>query len=252
MGRLPLPALALIAFLAARGALAARPLVTDDARVVDPGGYQIETFVKAQRGVKATEFWFVPAANFGGALDRVEFTLGGNRIWSNAEGDSNLLYFQAKTLLKPLASNGVGFALTAGVARLSPGMPLEVVETPFGTVTTQGEAADAVHYDPYLNAIASVSALDDALVIHFNAGATRDTSNNTTVGNWGVGMEIAFGERFFGIAESYGVSDQKPAYQAGIRYWVIPTRLQVDGTYGWQHSSPANLNWISVGMRLLW
>lgn len=252
MGRLPLPALALITFLAARVAFAARPLVTDDARVVDPGGYQIETFVKAQRGVKATEFWFVPAANLGGALDRVEFTLGGNRIWSNEEGDSNLLYFQAKTLLKPLATNGVGFALTAGVARLSPGTPLEVVETPFGTVTTEDEASNAVHYDPYLNAIASVSALDDALVIHFNAGATRDTSNNTTVGNWGVGTELALGERFFGIAETYGVSDQKPAYQAGIRYWVIPARLQIDGTYGWQHASPANLSWISVGMRILW
>jgi hypothetical protein len=240
-------------FLAASGgALAARPLVTDDARVVDPGGYQIETFGKAQRGVKATEFWFVPAANFGGALDRLEFTLGGNRIWSREEGDSNLLYFQAKTLLKPLERNGVGFALTAGVARLDPGTPLEIVEAPFGTVTTRGDASTAVHYDPYLNGIASVSVLDDALVIHFNAGATRDTSNSTTVGNWGVGTELALGERFFGIAETYCVSDQKPAYQVGLRYWAVPGRLQVDGTYGWQHAGPANLNWISVGVRILW
>jgi hypothetical protein len=246
------PALVAVALLASGGAFAARPLVTDDARVVDPGGYQIETFAKVQRGVNATEFWFVPAANFGGALDRVEFTLGGNRIWSREEGDSNLLYFQAKTLLKPLETNGVGFALTAGVARLDPGTPLEIVETPFGTVTTQGDASTSVHYDPYLNAIASVSLLDDALVIHFNAGATRDTSNNTTVGNWGVGTEIALGERFFGIAETYGISDQKPAYQVGLRYWAIPARLQIDGTYGWQHASPANLTWISVGLRILW
>jgi hypothetical protein len=245
-------AFAVLCVAASGSATAARPLVTDDARVVDPGGYQIETFAKFQRGVKATEFWFVPAANFGGALDRVEFTLGGNRIWSREEGDSNLLYLQAKTLLKPLETNGVGFALTAGVARLDPGAPLEILETPFGTVTTQDEASDEVHYDPYLNAIASVSVLDDAVVIHFNAGATRDTSNNTTVGNWGVGTEVVLGERFFGIAETYGVSDQKPAYQIGIRYWAVPARVQVDGTYGWQHASPANLNWISVGLRILW
>lgn len=245
-------AFALLFLAASGGAFAARPFVTDDARVVDPGGYQIETFAKVQRGVNATEFWFVPAANFGGALDRVEFTLGGNRIWSREEGDSNLLYFQAKTLLKPLETNGVGFALSAGVARLNPGTPLEIVETPFGTVTTQGEASNDVHYDPYLNAIASVSVLHDTFVIHFNAGATRDTSNNTTVGNWGVGTEIALGERFFGIAETYGVSDQKPAYQVGLRYWAAPGRLQIDGTYGWQHASPANLSWISVGLRILW
>ena len=34
---------------AAASAHAARPFVTDDARVVDPGGYQIETFLKQQR-----------------------------------------------------------------------------------------------------------------------------------------------------------------------------------------------------------
>ena len=42
----------------------------------------------------------------------------------------------------------------------------------------------------------------------------------------------------FGIAETYGVSNEKPAYQVGLRYWAIPARLQIDGTYGWQHASP--------------
>jgi hypothetical protein len=252
MGRAPRFVAALLALIASASALAARPFNTDDARIVDPGGYQIETFVKAQRGVQATEYWFVPGANFGGALNRFEFTLGGNVIRSNEEGNSNLVLLQAKTLLKPLETNGIGFALTVGVNRLKPGTSQEVVTTPLGLVTVAGETSTATHYDPYLNAIASVSVLNDAAVFHFNAGATRDTSAHRTIGGWGVGAEIALGGPVQGIAEAYGVTDEKPAYQVGLRYWLIPARLQIDGTYGWQHASPANLNWISVGLRILW
>jgi hypothetical protein len=252
MGRLLPLALALLATLTCRDSLAARPFNTDDARVVDPGGYQIEAYVKDQRGIKETEYWFLPAANFGGALERFEFALGGNVIRSEPNGNSDLVVGQVKTLLKPLETNGVGFALTVGVSRLNPGTAQEIVATPFGLVTVPGESSTKTHYDPYANAIASVSVLDDAAVFHFNAGATRDTSAHQTIGSWGVGAEIALGGRFFGIAETYGVSDEKPAYQVGLRYWVIPARLQVDGTYGWQHASPENLNWISIGMRILW
>ena len=249
---LVLALLAVLAVLASRGAFAARPFNTDDARVVDPGGYQIEAYVKDQRGIKETEYWFLPAVNFGGALDRFEFTLGGNVIRSEPNGNSDLVLGQVKTLLKPLETNGVGFALSVGVSRLNPGTSQEVVETPFGLVTVAGETSNKVHYDPYLNAISSVSVLDDAAVFHFNAGATRNTSNHQTIGNWGIGAEIALGGRVFGIAEGYGVSEQKPAYQVGIRYWAIPARLQIDGTYGWQHASPTNLDWISIGVRILW
>ncbi|HSD52721.1 MAG TPA: hypothetical protein VLC47_01065 [Burkholderiales bacterium] len=173
-------------------------------------------------------------------------------IRSEPNGNSDLVLGQVKTLLKPLQTNGVGFALTVGVTRLNPGTAQEVVATPFGLVTVAGESSTGTHYDPYPNAISSVSVLDDAVVLHFNAGATRNTSDNQTIGSWGVGAEIALGRRLFGIAEGYGVSNEKPAYQVGIRYWAIPSRLQIDGTYGWQHASPDNLNWISIGVRILW
>jgi hypothetical protein len=245
-------AFAVAAGLASYDACAARPLVTDDARVVDPGGYQVETFVKAQRGTKATEYWLLPAANFGGALERFEFATGGNLIRSDEEGNSNLVVMQAKTLLKPLETNGIGFAVTVGVARLKPGTSEEVVATPLGIVTVAGETSAKTHYDPYANGISSISVLGDAVVLHFNVGATRDTSSHQTIGSWGVGAEIALGGPVQGIAETYGVTDEKPAYQVGLRYWLIPGRLQIDGTYGWQHATPTNLNWISIGMRILW
>lgn len=238
--------------LASPPGFAARPFNTDDARVVDPDGYQIESYVKVQRGQKQTEFWFLPARNFGGALDRFEFTLGGNVVDPDPGGRSNLVVAQVKTLLRPLETNGIGFALSVGVSRLKPGSPGEVVITPFDITTAGGETSTSTHYDPYLNAISSVSVLDDGVVLHFNAGATRNTSSNQTIGNWGVGAEIRVTDRVFGIAETYGVSDQKPAYQAGIRFWAIPSHWQIDGTYGWQHSSPANLRWVSIGVRILW
>jgi len=245
-------ALAILALVAPCAAFAARPFNTDDARVVDPGGNQIEAYVKDQHGSRQTEYWFLPAKNFGGALDRFEFTLGGNYTQIQGGSDTNVVVGQVKALLKPLETNGIGFALSVGVARLKPGAET-VVSTPEGLVDVSGgTTSNTVRYNPYFNAISSVSVLDDAVVFHFNAGATRENAEKRTIGNWGVGAEIGITGRVFGIAEGYGVSEQKPAYQVGIRYWAIPGNLQVDATYGYQHSSPDNLSWISVGVRILW
>lgn len=248
-------ALLLAAAALAPIAHAARPFVTDDARIVDPGGYQIETYVKAQRGTRLTEYWFLPAANFGGRADRFEFTLGGNYTWASEGGNSNLLLAQVKTLLRPLETNGFGLALTLGVSRVKPGSAQIVVETPFDAIDAPApddETSTRVRYNPYVNAIASVSLADDAVVLHFNGGVTRNNVDRSNVGNWGVGAEIALDRQWFGIAEAYGLSEEKPAYQLGVRYWAIPNRLQVDGTYGFQNASPSNLRWISVGLRILW
>jgi hypothetical protein len=76
--RLLLAALAFSA-LPAHGA---RPFVTDDARVVDPQGCQVETFYKRQREFHESEYW-VPSrvqsmgtrrADAGGKLDRQHAT----------------------------------------------------------------------------------------------------------------------------------------------------------------------------------
>lgn len=240
------------ALVAPCAAHAARPFNTDDARIVDPEGNQIEAYVKDQHGSRQTEYWFLPAKNFGGALDRFEFTLGGNYTQIRGGSDTNVIVGQVKTLLRPLETNGVGFALSIGLQRLQPGAET-VITTPEGLVDVSGGGtSNQVRYNPYFNAISSVSVLDDAAVLHFNGGATRENGDHTTIGNWGVGAEIRVTDRIFGIAEGYGVSEQKPAYQAGIRYWAIPGNVQIDATYGWQHASPDNLTWISVGVRILW
>jgi hypothetical protein len=124
-------------FLAAP-AQAARPFFTDDARVVDKGHCQLESFYKEQRAYSGSEFWFLPACNpFG-----VELTVGGNRV----EGERSAIV-QAKRLFKELQTNGTGYAGSVGF---------------FGA-------------DPYVNGIASFSFLDDRAVVHTNLGAISRT-----------------------------------------------------------------------------
>jgi len=119
--------------LLAAPAHAARPFFTDDARVVDKGHCQLESFYKEQRAYSGSEFWFLPACN----PFNVELTVGGNRI----EDERNSIV-QAKYLFKELQTNGYGLAASVGY---------------FGS-------------DPYLNGIASFSFLNDRAVVHTNLG----------------------------------------------------------------------------------
>jgi hypothetical protein len=209
---------------------AARPFVTDDARIVDPGGYQIESFIKHRRNVRENEFWFLPAWNPGST---VELTLGGFALRNTEGGDSNTLIAQAKTLLRPLRANDFGLALTLGALR----------QEPLGS-------ADGA-WSPFVNLIGSLSWRDDAVILHANAGLLDDRLSDIKRYTWGLGAEIATTARLWVIAETYNQEGDKPSTQVGLRYWLVPNRLQVDGTLGAQHSEPQDRSWISIGVRIL-
>ncbi len=220
----------LILSFAARAAHAARPFVTDDARVVDPGGCQIETFVKRQGKFSEREFWLLPACNPSGNL---ELTFGGFNVHSAFPGDSSAVIMQGKTLLKPLETNGAGFALALGALRASP----------FRSATT---------VNPYINSIGSFSLLDDRFVLHANLGAIDDRQSNVTRGTWGIGAEILLiAPRLYGIVESYGQRGEKPTFHTGFRFWIVPGRVQVDATTGRQNSGPPERHFHSIGLRIL-
>jgi hypothetical protein len=202
---------------------AARPFVTDDARVVDRGGCQIETFYKEQRRYSGSEVWFMPACNpFG-----LELTAGGNRI----EGEHSLI-LQGKTLIKPLETNGSGFALTVGSFYSNP-------------------EAGSNFWSPYVNGIGSFSFLDDRAVVHANLGAIRDRDINKDRGTWGIGLEaLLVAPRLYGILESFGQSYDKPTLHGGLRFWIVPNKFQLDTTVGNQNGDPPQ-RFYSVGLRLL-
>ena len=98
----------------AGAAWAARPLITDDARVVDLQACQVESWVKKNRD--STEYWALPACNVTGNL---ELTFGGARTRNANAGGlyASDVQVQGKTLFKPLATNGWGLGLVAGTVR---------------------------------------------------------------------------------------------------------------------------------------
>jgi len=225
--RLLLAALALIA----SPAFAARPFVTDDARVVDPQGCQVETFYKRQREFRESEFGFLPACNPWG---RVELSIGGNWVDSTQPGDSRSLILQAKTLVVPLEVNRAGFAFTLGAAQVSPFQSPRV-------------------WNPYVNGIGSFSFFDDRIVLHANLGALRDNQLHLTRGTWGLGAEVLLiAPRLYGIIETYGQRLEKATLHGGVRVWVVPNRMQVDATVGSQHAAPFDRRFATIGLRLLW
>ncbi len=128
---------------------AARPMVTDDARLTKAGSCQLETWVKAHSG--GNEFWALPACN---PFGNFEVTIGTAVSKLNGEPTTNDYIFQAKTLLKELSPNGWGLGMALGTAqhesKLHPG--------PNGLGST------------YVYFPISHSFFEDQLITHINFG----------------------------------------------------------------------------------
>src|SRR5690349_17123527 len=73
-------------------AFAARPLITDDARIVDAKACQVETWVR--HNTDSTEYWALPACNPTG---NVELTVGGALTRELGETHTTDVQAQAKT-----------------------------------------------------------------------------------------------------------------------------------------------------------
>ena len=212
---------AMLLYVAA--AHAGRPFVTDDARLVERGGCQVEIFYKKPRAYSGFEFGLLPACNPSG----IEYTAGLNRT-----EDERSLVLQAKTVLKSLETNGWGFGFSVGALRVQP-----------------REGRDA--WSPSVNGIASFSFLDDRAVVHANLGAIRNGIEHETRPTWAVGLEAQLvAPRLLGIVETYGEKAEKPTRHIGLRYAVSPKRLQVDATLGEQKTGPAR-RFHTVGLRFL-
>jgi hypothetical protein len=199
--------------LFAGSAHAARPFFTDDARIVDRGHCQIETFQKSQRAYAGSEVWFMPACNPFGA----ELTLGRNRI----EDEHNTV-LQAKFLLKRLEDTG-GAAYAFAIGR-------------FGG-------------DPYVNGIASY-AFGQRIVLHANLGLIHNRVPDTNRETWGIGTEIPLTGRWTAAAETFGQQGDTPTQHVGLRYALVPKRVQIDTTVGHQSADPVK-RFTSLGLRLL-
>lgn len=208
---------------------AARPMITDDARLTDAQACQVESWLKFNRG--GTEKWALPACNPGGNL---ELTLGGALGEDGQGARTTDVVLQGKTLLKPLEANSWGLGLTLGMVAHPAISP---------TRNLSG--------DVYFNLPASLSLRDDALVLHLNLGALHIREEGATRATWGLGSETRLDNRNLLIAEAFGQDRGRPYYQLGLRHWIVPERVQVDATVGNRFGMEGEERWFSLGLRLI-
>ena len=218
-----------LALLPQPAAHAARPLITDDARITDAHACQVETWLKSTR--PGREFWAFPACNPTGNL---EITFGANELPDAAGGHTGDYVLQGKTLFRALETNGYAYGLAAGVIRH--GDPL----------AGQGRTSATYFYVPV-----SASFADDRFVVHLNVGAQNNRDVNARPVTYGLGTEINFTQRFALIAETFGDDRTRQYYQAGVRIWVVPGRFQIDATRGAQSGDFGASRWWTIGVRLI-
>lgn len=219
----------LLAGKPAQPCYAARPMVTDDARITDAHACQLESWRRSNRDSR--EFWAFPACNPTGNL---EMTLGVNDLPDGGGGRASDMVLQGKTLFRALEPGGYGIGFAAGLVRHADPAP------------GQGRLSNLYFYVPV-----SKSLLNDRVVLHLNLGAQRNRDNDSKPLTWGIGTEINFTPRFALIAETYGDNHTRNYYQAGVRFWIIPNRWQIDSTLGAQAGSFGPSRWWTIGVRLI-
>ncbi len=221
---------------ACAAAHAARPMVTDDANIVDPQSCQLESWVKTSQ--VSLERWAVPGCNF--AWD-TEISVGGNAQNAKVEGDSQFWLIQAKKRWKKLEPNSWGLSTTLGRVSERPGRSQQLSSESLAPSSAQ---------DTYLN-VPITWALASDRFIHLNLGWIHHERLRVSHPTWGLGGEYGLTPRTFAIGEVFGESGAQSKTQMGLRYWVSPQKLQLDTTYGQPLRGGKEERWISIGLRWL-
>lgn len=217
-----------LGLLPATHAYAARPFVTDDARLTTSGSCQFESWSRVYQD--SVELWALPACNPFGNL---EVTMGAGLAREFGEKTTHDYVLQLKTLFKELETNGWGVGVAAGT-----------IQHP-GIKPGPNQIGNTYAYVPY-----SASFMDDEVIVHANVGWLRDKDTHQDRMTWGLGSEIKLTQHLLGIAEAFGDNKASPYMQVGVRYSVIPNLLQVDGTVGHKLSGSSEDNWLSFGVRI--
>lgn len=206
---------------------AGRPLVTDDARIMEARTCQLESGYRHDHD--GHEWTAVPACNPNGFFDA---TIGFARTQSQG-ATSERVVLQAKTVLRSAPENGWGVGLTIGA----------IDQTRPGGSPRFGET--------YLNVPVTFSWHDDAVLLHVNAGLDRNRYGDGTHPTWGAATEIGATSRVTLLAETFGTDRGRPFWQAGARFTLVPGRVQLDATLGGEWRGNTQTRWWGVGARLV-
>jgi hypothetical protein len=193
---------ATLVLCAALPALAARPLTTEDASILDDGACQLESWLDFAHD--STQGWFVPACNFGG---HVEWQVGFAR--THAAGGSRFTdaYAQAKGAWR-LGEGPWWLGAVAGVNRRGVEARVHRWDKPYALAVATGEFG--------------------AMLAHANVGWSRDREARRDVTPWGVAVEAAVHSRTTLLAEAFGENGERPFLRFGLRYSAIAEKLDLD------------------------
>jgi len=219
----------LILLLISNQAYAVRPFVTDDARIIDYGQLELESWLETTRA--DGRYSPAPGLNFIGGItvnDWLQF-LAGSGVGLDSNGSSTVSnpVLMGKVLLKAAELNGApGYAISAGT-------------------TFNSGRGEGLYDDGRVTSLVGMTTyrlLDDALNVHLNIGARtdspRDQKSKTRV-FWGVGFDAeTFHEDMRVIGEVFAgdpleLNAPKIAMQTGVR-WMFSDYTQLDVTFGAQ------------------
>jgi hypothetical protein len=206
---------------------AARPFVTDDARLTTSKSCQVESWSRLYKN--STEIWALPACNTTGNF---EVTAGMGLAKPKDTATTQDYVIQAKSLARELATNDWGW-----------GFALGRVNHPDIT------SGPKLQGNTYAYIPISISSMNDRVVFHVNMGWVKENTTQENLKTFGLGTEIQASNRFLMIAETFGDNKSSPYWQTGFRYSIIPNFFQIDTTIGRQISGDLNTRWISFGLR---
>jgi hypothetical protein len=233
----------MLAILATLGALAlmlaspaaAQQWVVDDAEIVDRGACQIE----AWHGEVAS--WILPACQ---PFWNLEIAVGVGFV-DEGDGHRETEYaVEAKTLFRPLATNDWGIGLVVGVG---PNPSAAAGERRFG--------------DVYAFVPASLSLMDDRLILHGNVGWEWERDGHEHDGHvhdedhhhltWGLRSDVGLTDRFTLIGEVFGEDRLLPEFQIGLRTHFEEAGVEVDLSWGGHTQDDLRGAGFTVGVALV-
>ena len=220
--------LALLA--AATNVWAARPMVTDDARIVDPKACQVESWVRHDRH-GSHEFWAVPSCN----LTRWRRCDAPRGLRANRRSHAAVTRRHAVTRSRARSGCGWRHRGCPAQARVRPNATRSRPNPSHGCVAVAARSWPAPTNPP--GALCPLAA----------AGCRRRRSRSYR----GLASELLLRDRVQLISEVYGESGSRPLVHAGLRYWLIPDRVQIDTTVGAQTRFGSGGRWFTIGVRVL-
>lgn len=211
--------------------VAGRPLSTEDAGVLDPGSCELESYLGLSREPASPDSRLQSVQLGCGAVEGTQLALLHQRGRSGATRTRSLAV-AGKTRLHDGGEAHPSWALAWGLGQ-----------------TDDGSGAGLRADQAYLNGVASWP-LSAHLMLHGNLGWSHSRLAGQSRTSWAVALEKAATDHLDLMGELFDDDrSHSPWLQLGLRWAVLPDRLWLDASQGWQ-SGGTRARAFTLGLRL--